>query len=78
MLFADGATSSIREPGDVSDLPERRIDDSEPRTDQLLVIEISDQIKGAGAEFAHDWDQIAGGNGGNDRRVLARRSASYP
>ena len=51
-------------PGDVSDLPKRWIDDGEARTDQLLVVEISDEIKGAGAEFAHDWDQIAGGNGG--------------
>ena len=26
------------------------------------VVEISDEIEGAGAEFAHDWDQIAGTN----------------
>ena len=50
-------------PGDVADFPKRRIDDGKARADQLVLIEIDNEIQGAGAEFAHDWDQIAGTNG---------------
>ena len=64
LLFSQVAQYPVFcEPGDVSDLPKRRIDDGEARADQLLRVEISDEIEGAGAEFAHDWDQIAGTNG---------------
>jgi hypothetical protein len=50
-------------PGDVADFPKRRIDDGEARANQLLIVEINDEIEGAGAKFAHDWNQVTGSNG---------------
>src|SRR5438094_10599992 len=50
-------------PRHMADLPERRIDDGEPRTDHLPVIEIGDEGEGARAKFAHSCDQLAHAHG---------------
>ena len=43
----------------MADLPERRIDDCQARSDQLPLVKIGDQAEQAVAELAHGCDQLA-------------------
>ena len=46
-------------PRHMADLPERRIDDCQARSDQLPLVKIGDQAEQAVAELAHGCDQLA-------------------
>src|SRR5262245_32624482 len=72
LLFQMAQYPKFLKPADVPDLPERRIDDSDARADELFVVETSDEIERASAEFAHDRNQVAGTHGGKYAAVRCR------
>src|SRR5262245_28815431 len=51
-------------PGDVTDFPQRRIDDRDARTNHLAFVEVGDESQCASAEFTHGGDQLTRAHGG--------------